>query len=426
VTFMNENNTSYQQRGRFVDVPLWIFVVIASLFFLILFSSTMGIAEEKAAGGLDKSSRKKRLPKTQQMNGSAIRKKVNKKPEIMPAKKAVPKPVATRAQEKEATALLQQTASMARSASTYNLLTVGARIDINYLAGDPVFQGFSLPSVRLEAAGEVDNRLAYVLAIGQTREFGSVLLPQLIPVEAYVDFTFVGERNNDALARLAVRVGMYTPFFNPWWSPDIGETFLPDYNETHKRFFVSRDQGAQLVYTSPDGLFEAASGFFNGNGIFSQNTNSAKTFNGYLRGHFYLLDSDISIGAGYINVAQSSKGSVNFKRNWIVDGFIDIQTSWLHLMGDVFYADFRSNNSTDEPFSISVAMLLHLYDSMSFFVRYESLSEQAGGSTNIKHYQVGPYFQIQEHLQVYLLYTHLDESGGIRDIFEFRLRLMAI
>ena len=57
------------------------------------------------------------------------------------------------------------------------VLEMGVRIDSNYSVGVPSLQGFSVPSLRLEASGEAGPFLSYSLAAGQTREFSTLMLP---------------------------------------------------------------------------------------------------------------------------------------------------------------------------------------------------------------------------------------------------------
>ncbi len=71
-----------------------------------------------------------------------------------------------------------------------------------------------------------------------------------------MDLNLLQMRENDSTAAVNLKMGMYAPQFNPWWSPDLGLTSLPDYHKIHELMFLSRDIGAQLTIRPTGKEFE--------------------------------------------------------------------------------------------------------------------------------------------------------------------------
>lgn len=216
------------------------------------------------------------------------------------------------------------------------------RMDSMFAAASAINQGFSLPSIRLSLFGSVDSHLKYRLSLGQTREFSSVLLPQIMPVEAYLEFIPFHEKAGDS-PMLRWKAGMFTPTLNPWWSPDLSDLDLPDYNRIHQSVFLSRDLGSEIIFHPFTDLVTLSAGYFNGSGIFGQNSNNSRTLIGYAE--FRLpFDDDWGLFAGgnVQRLEQSDSTSVNFKWSLMFHAFVGIESKAIkaRLTAEVIYGQF--------------------------------------------------------------------------------------
>lgn len=180
-----------------------------------------------AASGKKKPS-KKRQPTGLKQEGAANEEK-KEAPQAVEkaAEKTVPAPETKKETAKGAPAEVRPDTELDELANSLlddverEQLAVSARFDLAFLTGNSVTQGFSLPSLRVSIYGDVTSILSYRVSVGQTREFTSALLPQLIPVEAYMDLGSSDTRSKES--RFSIRVGMFTPSQNPFWTPDLSD-----------------------------------------------------------------------------------------------------------------------------------------------------------------------------------------------------------
>lgn len=308
------------------------------------------------------------------------------------------------------------------------LLNFGLRIDSSLSEGGPTDQGFSIPSVRLTGFGDVTDNLNYRLSLGQTREFSSAQLPQILPVEAYVDFISAKKTDIDS-SRLDWKGGMFTPSFNPWWTPDLSDIEMPDYLDTHRALFLSRDIGTELSYEfRPEG-FKIGAGAFNGDGIVALNTNNSIAFTGFARELVHLAEEvTMEVGVSAYTLHQSSSGSINYKEDWAGDLYVDFNVTsiGLHVMGEGFLGNFQDSISNYNSQGGSLSVSLSLLEWLKVFGRFETLNEDPSNQgAYLNHFQIGPILKLDEAFKIYSFYEYYDHGdGNIENSFQIRARLV--
>lgn len=310
-----------------------------------------------------------------------------------------------------------------------NLLLLGLRVDTSYFAGSVLQQGFALSSVRLSAWGNSGSYISYRFSLGQTREFSSILLPQLTPVEAWVDFHTASKSDWNAKSRLNWRVGMFTPTFNPWWSPDLADmqVLLPDYNTTHKIAFLNRDIGTELTVEPVADRLYLTAGVFNGNGIFAFNTNAAKAFTFSLQTKIPLYESRLWVGASGYLMDQADPTSISFRNNGIWNFF----TAWEYpnwktwLTFELFGGELNDATRTSYPFGAAASLQFRAFKGFRWFSRAESMRGTGrGGNERVTSIQAGPVFDFAKTAQLFLLFHHNEVEDGTNENYGlFRLRL---
>jgi hypothetical protein len=308
-----------------------------------------------------------------------------------------------------------------------DLLNFGLRIDSALSEGGPTDQGFSIPSIRLTAFGDVTDNFNYRLSFGQTREFSSAQLPQILPVEAYADY-ISAKRGDTESSRLDWKAGMFTPSFNPWWTPDLTDIAMPDYLDSHRAMFISRDIGTEVSYEfKPEG-FKAGVGLFNGNGIVALNSNNSKAFTAFLRETIPMGDASLEIGASAYGLFQATSGSINYIQNEVGDFYLDlnINSIGLNVMADAFAGNFQNSINVYNPVGGSASVSLDLLDWLKVFGRFETLSQDpANSGLTLLHFQVGPILKIVDQFTVYSFYEYYDHGdGNIENSFQIRARLI--
>jgi len=310
-----------------------------------------------------------------------------------------------------------------------DMLSLSLRLDAGFSAGAPDVQGFSIPSLRFSAFGDVSDSLSYRVSFGQTREFSSIQLPQILPVEAYLNLRV--SKNSDTRGAPAInwRIGMFTPTFNPWWSPDLTDLELPDYDVTHKTLFLSRDIGTELSYEfNPNGL-KVGVGAFNGNGIFSLNSNNSKAFTAFANQGLTLAGVKMNIGAASYALFQSTQGSINFKSDWVTDVYasLNIESLGTDLMIDGFGGTFQDSIASARVGGFGVTSIVGIARAMKVFARWESLDHSPSSELELAlhHFELGPIFLVDAALKVYAFYEFLDFGDGTSEnAFQVRLRLV--
>lgn len=306
-----------------------------------------------------------------------------------------------------------------------SILQVSSRLDVAFLAGGSIQQGFTLPSVRLTAAGSTGEVLHYRLSLGETREFSSAQLPQITPVEGYIELRSGG---NATVPLFAWRVGMFTPEFSPWWTPDLSEVDMPDYHEIDRVLLLSRDLGAQLTVRPVGEKLKISAGVFNGTGIVTLNTNSSRAFTGNLE-----LDlgtkhgTSFALGGAAYRVQQASAGSVNYRMNTVgsLYGKLDLFYGRLRLTGEVLGGQLVDSTGSSNPFGGAGTIDFGLWQAVRLFARAEGLQGSGIGNGLLHHYQFGPVIELSRSCQAWLVYDYLDgEAPGSpqqQGILRFRL-----
>ena len=304
-------------------------------------------------------------------------------------------------------------------------LGMSLRVDGAYSGGGAVYQGFSIPSIRISGFGDVGKYLNYRLSLGQTREFSTATLPQLLPVEAYVVFN-VRPEDGDSVSNLKFKAGLFSPSFNPLWSPDLTDVNMPDFNETHRALFLSREAGAEIIYEPFKKYLELALGAFNGTGVFAQNTNNSKAFTAYLKISVPIgSDCIFSLGTGNYILKQSNEGSVNYKSVRVSDGFagIEILSVKTKLMIDAFTSQFDDSVKGINPMGGSIVFNLGLGRYFGLFAKYEFATKSPVLSGKIRQLQAGPELYFDENVKAFVTYAELEAGGTTDRSMMIRLRL---
>lgn len=312
------------------------------------------------------------------------------------------------------------------SPSVGKLLTVGVRVDTSFTGGGAIQQGFSIPSVRLSAFGEAGKNVDYRLSLGQTREFSTALMPQLLPTEAYIDLATNPPREGAERdgADLRLRTGMMAPLFNPWWTADLGDLKMIDYHETHKAIFVSRELGAELAFRPLGENLTLAVGVFNGSGIVSQNTNNAKAMSAHIHAIIPLGSVKLGIGNGSYYSEQSTPGSINYKKSWISDFFLYLEiTSIKALVAvDAFASHFEDPTRAMSPNGSAVMAIVPLASWISAFGRLESASDSFLNG-KIQNLELGPMLELSDYVKAFFMYQALTANASSERSVQVRLRL---
>lgn len=307
------------------------------------------------------------------------------------------------------------------------VLTFGLRFDTSFSAGSPAQQGFFIPSSRLSAYGVLSDWVSYRFSVGQTREFSTVLLPQLLPVEAFLNLSDFSREQGEADPMLSWKVGLFTPSFHPNWTKDLSDLDLPDYGESHKALFMARDIGTELSYEfSPRGM-KLGIGAFNGNGIVSMNSNNSKAFTAFVQNSAMVGEFRLTLLASGYALFQSSRGSINYRSRMV--GMVSLLTEWeplnlsanLDFFGGTFEDSMRSLNPSGWAASVSVG----IEPWMRVWGRVEILSNPPESATNpTQHFQIGPELLLGENFKLFAYYDYLNfELLGAENSFQVRLRL---
>lgn len=306
-----------------------------------------------------------------------------------------------------------------------HLLLFGVRMDAAYNGGGVVAQGFSIPSVRLTAWGNAGDLISYRLSLGQTREFSSVLLPQILPVEAYIDLNSASALDWDSQSRLTFRMGLFTPTFNPWWTPDLADLPLPDYNETHRALFLSRDMGAEAIFEPIANHLSFHVGFFNGSGIFSLNTNNSKAFTAGVRGMFSVGSSKVQIGLSALSRQQADPTSVNFRSDIVTNLYASIEhPTGIKLSAEAYSGELNDSVRTAYPFGGAAILQLPVYRGIRLFTKAEILRNSGSGTGFIRNGQIGPVFELHKAVNAYVFYQYFDNGTSVENMGWLRIRLV--
>jgi hypothetical protein len=306
-----------------------------------------------------------------------------------------------------------------------NTIGFNLRIDGSYSGGGAVSQGFSIPSIRLSGFGTVGKYLDYRLSLGQTKEFSTAGLAQVLPVEAYVVFNVnsIGERES---SNLKFKAGLFSPSFNPIWTPDLSYLNLPDFNSTHRALFLSREAGGELSLEAFNRWLEMSVGAFNGTGVFAENTNNAKAFTAYARLNIPFQGWTVSIGTGNSMVKQSSEGSVNYKSSWVTDVFVTLDIpSWrTQLAIDGFNSQFDDSVRSLTPKGGAAVLNLGFGSWLGLFAQYEYSTKAPLLLREIRQFQLGPEIYFDDNVKAFVTYTQVSTSGDDDKMITARFRLL--
>lgn len=308
--------------------------------------------------------------------------------------------------------------------SPSNSLGFNIRIDTAYSGGGAVYQGFSIPSIRLSGFGEVDKYLNYRLSFGQTREFSTASLAQILPVEAFVVLS-LNPNSTETYSNLKLKVGLFSPSFNPVWTPDLSYLNIPDFNETHRALFLSREVGAELMFEPFNKVLEMGVGAFNGTGVFAQNTNNAKAFTAYLKLNIQMQKWNFSLGTGNYFLNQASLGSINYKSTRVSDVFLNIEIPhWnTQFVIDGFTAQFDDSVSGIAPLGGAAVLSLGITSWLGLFGRYEYATKSPVLSGCIRQFQIGPEIYFNPSVKSFITFTELEAGGSKEKTLMVRLRL---
>jgi len=301
------------------------------------------------------------------------------------------------------------------------LLAVNGRLDLAFSGGAPVAQGFYIPSLRLGAHGTLSRRLEYGLSLGQTREFSSAQLPQMLPVDAFMVVKVLGA---DEEFPLMLKLGMFNPTLNPWWSPDLAELSLPDYQTNHRALLLDNDVGVELQFQPGTERLKIRLGLFNGNGIYSLNTNNARAFNVSIETNYRVGDATLLVGLSSYTQTQSAAGSVNYKSNWLFDGYASIQNNTWLIGADILSGGFEDSTRTVYPLGTGFFILSQLTEDLHAYGRYEYLQNSPTSGGDLTTWQLGPMITIDRNFKAFFYYESTDSAAGIVSSGQVRLRLV--
>ncbi len=304
--------------------------------------------------------------------------------------------------------------TLADDTAAAQLLVVGLRTDIGFSAGRPIDQGFSLPGLRLNVSGEIARYVDYRLSLAPSREFSSVLIPQVLPVDAWVQFRDAGRNSWKSEATILWKAGMFAPTLSPFFSSDLADLPIPDYARTHQATLLFRELGTEITYRPVPGLIDISLGLFNGSGIVALNTNNAKAFTGSVVFHWGLTStSTLNFGVSGYSSRQSDPGSVNYISNNVGHVFASLAIG----EGSMLEFDVVSGRLVDS--SRGVAALgvtgtayIGLTEWFKGYFRAEALRYSPAIEAKVNRVQAGPVFDPFRGVRVFSYLEHLDDGAG--------------
>jgi hypothetical protein len=303
-------------------------------------------------------------------------------------------------------------------------LQLSLRVDGAFSEGGAVDQGFSIPSIRLSGFGQIGKYTEYRLSLGETREFSTSNLPQILPVEAFVNFCPGGFATQKSRS-LQFKMGLFSPSFNPVWTPDLTDLNIPDFNQTHRALFLSREAGAELLYQPLDQSLEMGIGAFNGTGVFAQNTNNSRAFTAYLKWNWVVSDWKFSIGTGNYILKQANTDSVNYKSSWVSDGFLIVEspTRTSLFVVDAFSSEFQDSVRSIAPKGGSAILSSRINSWLGVFGRYEYSTQSPVLSGYVRQYQFGPEIYFEEYAKAFITFSQIESGGSTDRALAVRFRL---
>lgn len=294
------------------------------------------------------------------------------------------------------------------------LLEMNFRMDVGFSGGSPIEQGFSVPSFRLGASGNVSRFADYGFAVGPTREFSTALLPQLLPVEAWVQLKDSGRNAWKSTTTIAGKVGMFAPTLNPVYSPDLTFLPIPNYFESHRTVFPGRDIGAELHFWPLPGDVRLTLGAFNGSGIVALNSNNTRSFSSSVEGQMGIGPSNLNVGISGAVSRQSDRGNVNFMENWVADAYVtwalEDSNTWVAV--DLMRGRLEDSIRIAEFAGGTLTAIIEIINHVQLMGRYEASNYSPSGTSRLRHTQVGPILQLSRKFKMFFYYDRLEEGSG--------------
>lgn len=305
------------------------------------------------------------------------------------------------------------------------LLAVGLRADVSFSAGRPTDQGFSMPGLRLNFSGEIARAVDYKVSLAPSREFSSVLIPQILPVDAWLQIHNGAHDAWNSEPSLIWKVGMFAPTSSPNYSSDLADLPIPDYAKTHQATLLFRELGTELT-VHPVGGIALTGGIFNGSGIIALNTNNSKALTGAALGRFELGgDTSLHFGISGYSSRQSDSGSVNFISNGIGNGFVTLRLGEHTQLGiDIVTGKLQDASRSVSVFGFTGTAVVGLSSWLKAYFRGEALRYAPLTEPRMNRVQLGPILEPLKNLRLFVFAEHTDDStGATENAFQCLMRL---
>jgi hypothetical protein len=305
-------------------------------------------------------------------------------------------------------------AAQADETAGAQMLAVGLRTDVGFSAGRPTDQGFSLSGLRLNISGEVARYFDYKVSLAPSREFSSVLVPQVLPVDAWVQFRDAGRSSWKSEATFLWKVGMFAPTLNPTFSADLSEVPVPDYAHSHQALLLFRELGSEITWRPVPGVVDLSLGVFNGSGIVSLNTNNAKAFSGSAVVHVGVdSGSTLDLGVSAYSARQSDSGSVNYLANTVGDLFASLHFGEVSVLSlDVASGRLQDSSRSVGVVGVTASAFVGLSPWLRAYFRAEALRYSPSIEPKLNRVQLGPAFDPARAIRLFLYYEHEDDGTG--------------
>jgi hypothetical protein len=303
-------------------------------------------------------------------------------------------------------------------------LSWGLRLDSAFSGGDPDMQGFYLPSFRIHGQAKIFDGAQLSIAMGQTRDFTSLYLPQIMPVEGVLTLSTKKLMQGP---ELYWKLGMFIPYLNPRWSLDLADVNFPQYSRTQELTLPYSDIGTEVGFLSESKNVKISVGAFNGSGILSFNTNNTKLFTSNIEIEEDFAVFKILLGSGVFYHSQSVYGSSNYKSNWALDSYLEFRFLNSHLIvtGDYLLGRFEDSTRIVYPNGVAGTVTGYLVDQLALYTRLEYLKNSPSSlGGDMRTIQMGSILDFSKILRVFMYYTYLEEASGGTNSGQIRVRIV--
>ncbi len=304
-------------------------------------------------------------------------------------------------------------------------LNVKARFDAAFSGGEPTQQGFTLPHFFLGVDGTANPWMTYRLTVSPSREYSTGLVPNVVPTEAFIRMGSVSQKEMADTANITATLGLMAPTINPWWSPDIGDLWVPDFFYGQRLLLLSRDMGLELAGHLIPKRLEVAVGYFNGNGIFGFNTNNSRALTAFGRLHLIPPGTwQMYVGGGFFHFAQGVSGATNYRQNWVANPFLAIEGEplQLHFSLEGWWGGFQDSARRYSPKGV-VASLRLGHPRLQGFVRYLNLSSVPTSMGRLSELHLGATSDPFPHLKIFFYFQQVaGRSTGTENSVNLRAR----